>query len=380
MTESYTLYGMAASLYTGKVRAYMRRNHVPFIEEKAGGERFMGVIRKAVGRWIIPVVETPEGVLVQDGTDILDYFEARGLSRDSIYPTDPRLKVLAHIFELYGGEGMLRAAMHYRWNFDAINLPFIRRTFEDVLPNGLSPADQESVFLHSSGLMRKATLSLGVTPETRTTIEESYADFLGRLDAHLAERPFLFGAYPTIGDYGLFSPLYAHLGRDPKPLHIMQTTAPRVFRWTEQMNMPETVRNEITVKAGDGLGAFETLPDTAKSLLAFIAEDYMPELSAHIGFANNWLAEHGAPDTLKPGGTGRAIGMAPFTWRGHDIQTPVMPYRFYLLQRIQDSYDALNAPDQDAVMGLLAETGLSEIVTLRTQRRVIRENHLEGWV
>jgi hypothetical protein len=71
MTDQYTLYGMAASLYTGKVRAYMRRNHVEFREEKAGGEHFNTVVTKEVGRWIIPVIETPNGEYVQDGTDIL---------------------------------------------------------------------------------------------------------------------------------------------------------------------------------------------------------------------------------------------------------------------------------------------------------------------
>ena len=35
------------------------------------------------------------------------------------------------------------------------------------------------------------------------------------------------------------APLFAHLGRDPYPLHIKQQRAPRVFRWVEHMNTPE---------------------------------------------------------------------------------------------------------------------------------------------
>ena len=224
--KHHKLYGMAASLYTGKVRAYMRRNHVPFIEEKAGGERFNTVVKEAVGRWIIPVIETPDGEFVQDGTDILDYFESKGYSAQSIYPTDPVLNIISHLFELFGGEGMLRAAMHYRWNFDDTNLNFLRHTFEDVLPNGLTKEEREPVFLHASGRMRRASVAFGVTPETYQTIEESYSEFLTLFNTHLEDRPFLLGGYPTLGDYGLFSPLYAHLGRDPKPLQLMQMTAP----------------------------------------------------------------------------------------------------------------------------------------------------------
>lgn len=378
MPDTYKLYGMAASLYTGKVRAYMRRNHVPFIEEKAGGERFNTVVREAVGRWIIPVIETPDGAFVQDGTDILDHFEDQGLSKQSIYPADPKLKVIAHLFELFGGEGILRAAMHYRWNFDETNLAFLQTTFEDVLPNGLTPEEREATFLHASGRMRKAAVAFGVTLQTYATIEESYAEFLSLLNAHLTNQPFLLGGYPTIGDYGVFSPLYAHLARDPKPLHLMQTTAPRVFRWTEQMNMPEQFIDETAMKAGAGLFEFAAIPDTLKALMRFVAEDYVPELSAHIAFTNEWLKEQDAPQ-LKPGALGRGIGMAEFNWRGHQISTAVMPYRLYLLQRLQDAFDRLTSADQSDVRILFDETCLTAFLDMRATRRVIREDHLEGW-
>ncbi|MEQ3746069.1 MAG: glutathione S-transferase family protein [Henriciella sp.] len=378
MTDQYTLYGMAASLYTGKVRAYMRRNHVEFREEKAGGEHFNTVVTKEVGRWIIPVIETPDGEYVQDGTDILDYFEGRGFSKQSIYPEDPKLKVVAHLFELYGGEGMLRAAMHYRWNFDETNLNFLQTTFEDVLPNDLSAEEREPVFLHASGRMRKAAIAFGATPETYETIETSYSKFLSLYETHLESRPFLFGGYPTVGDYGLFSPLYAHLGRDPKPMQLMQMTAPRVYRWTERMNAPEPVHDEAALKSGPDLFSFDSIPETLKSLMAFIAEDYVPEISVHVTFTNDWLSEQDAP-TLKPGALGRGIGMATFEWRGHTIQTAVMPYRFYLLQRVTDAFDALNASDKADVKSLFDETGLAPLLHLKTSRRVIRKNHLEGW-
>ncbi|MEO9971329.1 MAG: glutathione S-transferase C-terminal domain-containing protein [Hyphomonadaceae bacterium] len=378
MTDQYTLYGMAASLYTGKVRAYMRRNHVPFIEEKAGGERFNTVVTEAVGRWIIPVIETPDGDFVQDGTDILDYFEAHGLSKQSIYPADPKLKVIAHLFELFGGEGILRAAMHYRWNFDDTNLAFLTATFEDVLPNNLTAEQRQATFLHASGRMRKAAVAFGVTPETHETIERTYTEFLALFEAHLENRPFLFGGAPTIADYGLFSPLYAHLGRDPQPLRLMQTTAPRVFRWTERMNAPEPVHDEAALKSGPDLFAFDALPDTLKSMMAFIAEDYLPEITAHVAFINEWLTAQGAP-TLKPGALGRGIGMAEFDWRGHTITTAVMPYRLYLLQRLTDAFEALDAADKAEVETLFEEAGLAPILRLKATRRVIRENHLEGW-
>ncbi|MGB2573724.1 MAG: glutathione binding-like protein, partial [Henriciella sp.] len=326
----------------------------------------------------IPVIETPDGDFVQDGTDILDHFEAKGYSTQSIYPEDPRLKTIAYLFELFGSEGMLRAAMHYRWNFDETNLKFLQHTFEDVLPNGLTKEERDTVFLHASGRMRKAAINFGVTPETYQTVEDSYAEFLSLFEAHLEDRPFLLGGYPTIGDYGLFSPLYAHLARDPKPLHLMQTTAPRVYRWTERMNAPEHVIDERMLKSGDVLFDGNVIPETLKALMRFIAEDYLPEISAHVAFTNQWLAEQ-TDSKLAPTSLGRGIGMAEFNWRGHTVKTAVMPYRTYLLQRLHDSFDGLKADEQASVRALLSETNLAEILELRSSRRVIRKNHLEAW-
>ncbi len=379
MTKLHILYGMAGSLYTGKVRAYMRQNHIPYVEHKAGGKRFNEQIVPKVGRWIIPVIETPEGELVQDGTVILDHFEHNGASRKSIYPKTPVTRAVAHLFELFGGEGLLRPAMHYRWNFDEVNLSFLRDTFRDVLPDGLGPEGQAAAFDHASGRMRKAAVAFGVTPETFATVEESYADFLGRFNAHLQQMPFLLGGHPTIGDFGLFGPLYPHLARDPKPLHLMQTSAPRVFRWTERMNMAETFIDEEMEQADGKLFADDKIPGTLKSLMAFVADEYLDEITAHVEFANGWLEKNSEVDPAKMR-LGRGIGMTSFDWRGHEISTAVMPYRFYLLQRLTDWVEGLNEQDKRSVRALFAETGLEPILDLKTSRRVQRKNHLEVWV
>ena len=62
-----------------------------------------------------------------------------------------------------------------------------------------------------------------------------------------------------------------------------------------------------------------------------------------------------------------------------NINAVVMPYRIFMLQRIQDAYDALEVPAREAVDALLSETGLSTLVTSRCSRRVERENHREIW-
>ena len=377
--NDYTLYGMQASLYTGKARAYMRRNRIPVTERGAGHQDYHERIMPQLGRLIMPVIELPDGTLVQDGTDILDYFDSNGLGREPLYPNDAVLKAVSLLFELFGNEGLLRPAMHYRWNFDDDNLAFIRVAFADVLPASLDATGRAAMFDHASGRMRKAAVAFGVTPETHATIETSYREVLSLFEAHLEGTYYLLGDRPTIGDYGLFNPLYAHLARDPHPALLMKSTAPRVFHWVERMNRAEISEEHTIDNPPQSLFGRDALPDTLTALMTYVSEEYLAEITAHVAFANQWLAEQGADPEEVKAPLGRGIGFAEFDWRGHRISTAVLPYRFYLLQRLQDHVESASSADQDTIRDLFSRTGLESILDIRADRRVIRENHREAW-
>ena len=379
---TYTLYGMAASLYTARARSYMRTNGVPFVEIKAGGTEFIEQIVPQIGRWIIPVMKTPQGTIIQDGADIIDHLDAAGFSKWPIYPDSHALRVLAHLFELFGAHGLLRPAMHYRWNFDAVNLPFLRNAFRDVLPSGLPLEAEDAVFEQASGRMRQATIAFGVNPETFALVEERYRLFLDLFEKHLRAQPFILGGHPTIADYGMIGSMHAHLGRDPAPLHLMQTAAPNVFRWVERMNMTEDFVDESFANAGGKLVDPSDLPETLRSILRFIADDYLVEITAHVGHANAWLAEQ-EPAALDAACEAvvqaKILGLAPFEWHGKQIATVVLPYRFHLLQRLQDAYSAMPGPEKPGIEALFEEMGLAELLSLRTSRRLQRIDNREVW-
>lgn len=381
-TLTYTLYGMAGSLYTARARSYMRMNAVPFTEIKVGSEEFIGQIVPQIGRRIIPVIKTPEGSIIQDGADILDHLDAAGFSKNTIYPGDPKLLVIAHLFELFGSHGLLRPAMHYRWNFDDVNLPFLRETFRDVLPTGLPEDAEDAAFLHASGRMRKVAEVFGVNPDTFKLVEESYAQFLELLEKHLCVHPFILGGHATIADFGLIGAMYAHLGRDPAPLHLMQVTAPNVFRWVERMNMAETFVDGAMASSEGQLVDSENLPESILMIMRFIADDYLPEISAHVEHANSWLEHHpdiecGSPannNSMKNG-----MGLVPFVWRGMTIETVVIPYRFYLLQRLQSAFDRQSADDKSEIRSLFDSAGVASMFDQRTNRRMERRDNQEVW-
>ena len=381
MTDKFKFYSWSVSLYSGKARAYLIKQHIDFDDISPADPHYDAHIRPAIGRWIIPVMETPQGEIVQDGVDIIDWFESRNLARRKAYPETPKHLITSLIMEIFGGEGMLRPAMHYRWNFDADNLDFILQQFGLFALPQLPPAERRDMALHAAGRMRKAAVAFGATEDTAAEIEAAYEDMMGEFDAHFSAHPYLLGGAPTIGDYGLFASLYAHLGRDPRPLRMMQEKAQMLLRWTERMRNPSSDMVEF-IGRDESLIESDAIPDTLKTLLRRVASDYLPEIEAMVPLTNDWLADHQPAENEVVGGQslGRGIGMCQFEWRGKTVSAIVMPYRIFMLQRIQDAYDALDAAAQQEVDALLAETGLSAIMTLRTTRRVARQNHREVWV
>ena len=379
MGKNFTLYGMQASLFTGKARAYMRRNRIPVTERGAGHPEFMTRIYPTMQRFIMPVIETPEGDIIQDGTDILEYLEEQGLGREPLFPEDPVTKAISLLFQLFGNEGLLRPAMHYRWNFDEDNLAFLKVSFRDVMPVAMGAKANDAGFDHASGRMRKATKAFGVFDKTIPLIEESYAEFLRLYDAHLSGSFFFLGDRPTIGDYGLFNPLYAHLARDPKPAFLMKTTAPLVWNWVERMNRPEATEEHTLIEPREGLYSGEELPETLVALMRYVGEEYEAEFSAHVDFAENWLAEQGANPEKVKAPLGRGIGFAEFKWRGEEMSSVVMPYRFYLAQKLWHHFDACSEASQKAIRDLFAQTGLETFLDKRPSRRVLRKDYHEVW-
>ena len=379
MTRPICLYGMPGSLHTGKVRAYLRKRRIPFIERAPAHDAFRERILPAVGRWIIPVIELADGRIVQDGADILAHFERQA---PFAIPASPVLEVLARVLEMFGSEGLLRPAMHYRWNFDAENLDFLRSDFL----SGLAPkADEEAgqaIFAAASKRMRAAAVIFGVVPEHFEAIEAAHGELLALLDTHLRDIPYVLGGHPTLGDFGLIAPLYAHLGRDPVPARLMQRAAPRVWRWVERMNAPLGEGESEYLDHAGALLSPDALPESLLALLRYVAQEYLPEITAHVEFTNAWLEAQegdltGINGQKRP--HERVLGMTAMPWRGRQLHIAIMPYRLYLLQHIQDAASQAEPEERAHIEAILAATGLSALLTLKTHRRVQRLNSLEVW-
>jgi len=362
-----TLYAMPASYYSARVRSYLRKRRLPFEERTPGDPRFVTEIVPTLGQWIIPVLVLPDGTIIQDSAAILDHLDRDAPASDKLTPPAALGTVVAHLIYLLGGEGLLKAAMHYRWSFPE-NLDFLRQDFAlSLSPPG---ALDLSTFERAERRMRSAAARLGVSEATIPAIEASYLAFLDALDAHLASTPYVLGDRPTLADYGLISPLHAHLGRDPVPAMLMKTRAPRVVRWIERMNAPDDDRGEYP---GADRSA-TAVADNLVLLLQRLVDLFGAELRAHVASLALWL-EDGARERM-PDGTvrlaERGIGIARCDWQGVELESLVMPYRLFLLQRVQDAIEAACITEQAEILALLSRIGLGDLPGWSLTHRLVR--------
>lgn len=337
---THILYGAPASLFSGKARAYLDWKQIDYQELPPSPEVMQNVIIPAVGYPVVPVVRKDDGTVIQDTTSIIDHFEAEA-GGPSIYPDTPAQKLVALLFELYGDEWLVIPAMHYRWNY---NEEWIYGEFgKSSLPDG--SRDEQVERGREIGQRFKGFVPmLGINPTTIPAIEKSYETLLADLDAHFAVHDYLLGTRPSIGDYGLIGPLYAHLYRDPESGKIMKRLAPHVAAWVERMMAA------AEPLSGDFLED-DAIPSTLLPVLRRMMQEQLPHLQAVAKLYSAWAKAN--QDAEIP----RAIGMAPYRIEGVDGERFASPYSLWMLQRPLNFYRALDGADRVAADTLLNMVG-----------------------
>jgi glutathione S-transferase len=372
--KPHILYAMPHSLYSGRARSYLIKNRIPFEERSTGHESFKAEVLPKGKLPTIPTLVTPEGQVIRDGAAIIEHFEA--VSGRPCQPPGARQQVISSLFDVIGTDGLLRPAMHYRWNFPDDNLAFVRYHF---LHSQRDVPEREEKTEAMMNRMRHAAMIFGVTEQSQSVVEALYLEYLEALNAHFEHYPYLLGWRPCIGDFGLLAPMYAHLGRDPYPARLMQQRAPAVYRWVERMNREDQDVPEC-FNAGNDFLANDEVPETLIPVLKILAEDFVPETLAAAELINSWLDEH-QPESgaVAVGRLAEALGTADFTVRGETITALAQPHRFYLLQRAQDIFAALAQEEQVGVADIMSDAGMSAVLSTALTRRIVRSDNLEVW-
>lgn len=369
--QPYILYGVPHSLYTGKVRCYLRNQQIPYIERPTSHPEFASRVVPQIGRAIIPVIQTPGGELIQDSIDIIDHFEGTGACF-SVYPESPLQRIVAIIIEYYGGQAMLKQAMHYRWSFLEDQRAFLLHAFS----SGSGPEMAAKIMQRMQSYLPR----LGVTSQSIAPIEASFERLLALLEVHFESVPYLLGGRPSVADYGLIGPMFAHLGRDPVPAQIMKNLAPGVYRWVERMTAPGLDRVDHPNSSPD-FWPDGQLPPTLEPVLEHIAQDIFPELTDKVAFMRDWVGQRqpadGEPVTERP--QVRQLGLVETRYRGVPIQAGVEPYLLVVLQRATDTLAALDSDTTATVRRKLVSLGLDGALVELPGYKVARKANIEVW-
>lgn len=358
MTQRYRHYAWQMSYYSGKTRAYLRYKDIPHVEQVI---RFwhMALIQKKVGAQVMPVVVTPEGEWLQDTSHIIDVLEQRHPAAP-VVPATPKQKIAAYLIEAWGDEFWVHSAMHYRWNFAENYTQLFRREGGDNLLPFAPRFIKNQLIDRIAAMLRGFLKGLGVVPGQLAAVEQWTHTMLDALDTHFAAHDYLLGSKPSLGDFGLIGPLYAHLGRDPYPARELIAKRPHLAAWVQRMQHPPTPK-------GGAFLANDEVPSTLTPIFHSIFGELWPQLVVTLAAAQKPIP------TLAPGrGLPRQLELIDITLAGHPYQLRARPYPLWMAQRLLDVFHALPPDEQRTVQAWLSTLGGDAAMQLDIKPRLKR--------
>ena len=332
-TNPIALRGAPGSPYTRKMLAVLRFRRIPYRFLVGLWGRDESLPRPKVDLLPTFYFDSDDGVeAVVDSTPIMRRLENEYLGR-SVIPDDPALAFIDYLVEDYADEWLTKAMFHYRWQYAAdIALA------GEILPRWRDLTASAGEIAPRAEAVRERQIGrlyvVGSNDVTGSVIEQSYRRFLGLLDDHIGNGPFVFGGRPSAADFGLFGQLTQLATFDPTPRDLTAEAAPRVVAWVQ------SVEDLSGLEPGeeDWVGRGE-VPETLRALLVEVGRTYVPVMLANAraidSNADQVIAEvDGEPWTQRP-----------------------FPYQAKCLQWVRQEYARLDGADRAFVDGMLDGTG-----------------------
>ena len=390
----YRLFSWEHSYFSGKARAYLRYKQrcdglgAGFEDVLATPELILGLLLPSTGSNAVPQLQMSDGRWVQDSSEIIDACEAAHPDPAVVPSADvaPRQRLVSYLIELLADEWMVVPGFWERWYFSEDGRALSHRGFNEqqwgaVLaagaPGQARRAAGAGFFETAFGISHARTdprgvyaglVHLGVTEETEHAWQASQHRILEMLEAHFARHDFVLGGRPSLGDFGLMGPLYAHLYRDAVSGFALRTHFPLVCEWVERTNGEGAlnarsygqrlyslgeggalVGRPATSDGGEWLSD-DRIPDTLLPVLGVFFEEMWPVLRSTLDVLRAFIAsdEHeagtelpGKTFTATPGfevhQTGQGALTHEFEIGGVRARRMVVPYQVWMLQRLADA-------------------------------------------
>jgi glutathione S-transferase len=408
----YRLFSWEHSYFSGKVRAYLRYKQrmgglgPGFEDVLATPDLLQGLLAKRSGSSAVPQLEAPDGTWVQDSSEIIDFCEAAHPA-PAVRPDPqarPRQALISYLIALLADEWLVVPAFWERWYFSEDGRTPSHRRFNEQqwgamlapgAPGDVRRAVGAGLFEQGFGISHSrrtpkgvyaGLVHLGVTEATEAAWQASQHRVLGMLEAHFARHDYVLGGRPSLADFALMGPLYAHLYRDAVSGFALRSWFPLVCEWVERTNGEgalnaraydqklyslgpdgELVARAASSDAGEWLPDAD-VPETLLPLLQVFFEEMWPVLTSSMAR----LAAFIASDDHKAGGelpgktflatpgfeqhqTGTGALTHAYTLGGVAGRRMVVPIQIWMLGRMQQVLEAAtaNGPGRAAVEALL---------------------------
>jgi glutathione S-transferase len=327
--NKYKLFTVEHSYFSGKIKAYLRWKHYHgaladgYENILAAPELLEKLIMPKSGVPSLPQMEAPDGTWIQDTSAIFDYVEAAHPKVPAVpSPSQaPRQCLASYLIELLADEWLIVSACRQRWHYSRAGVEPSHLAFNEqqwgawLAPDakgherrmagagffeasfGISQADSDTPKGPFEGLGQ-----LGLTPANEAAWLASLENIMQLLESHLAQHDYLLGGQPSLADFALMGPFYAHFYRDAAPGFDLRQRFPLIAEWVERTNSHDNVnarsyaQSLYSVEDGalvarpatsDG-GAWlpnDEIPDTLEALIGVFFDEMWPVLktaTAHL--------------------------------------------------------------------------------------------------
>src|SRR5690606_36009423 len=147
-------------------------------------------------------------------------------------PPDAGWALLSHLIEDMADEWGVKIAFQVRWGSAADSVFKSRIVTGELLGGGFSEAVQRAAAAHFAARQTSRMPLVGCTRDNAPLIDATFRRLLAITGAITASGSFMFGARPTLADFGWYGQLES-LATDPTSRALMSERAPGTFTYLQ---------------------------------------------------------------------------------------------------------------------------------------------------
>lgn len=327
----FKLYGFLMSPYSMKMRAYLRYRRIPF--QWVTGKPANDIAQTKVDTYMVPVLESPDGVFANDSTLLIDDLE-KTFSERGTEPENEADAFLAFLIEDFSDEWLISPFFMHRWNLDRDQSHNSRWILYEFFRGHLIPgqfdASAEGWAERQLGLLP----AVSGYPEAYDLVDQSLHDFLAIMEGAVTSGLFLFGDRPSRAEFAIYGRL-SQLLQDLTATEFMREKYMFTSRWVGVMEDLSGTQGDWQELSSDAEGLMSS---PVAQILKLSGKYHLPMLRTNLDALNRGDDEYAFD-----------IDGRSYARKVHERFAPCLP-------ALQRRYAELSGEAKEVLRGVLEES------------------------